>query len=131
MRKKQLTLDDIISLYREQYRESFKEKGRLSSDEKERLRYWMALYKIHKDIEGMKPIVMGGYPKFLYHALTPFYNIIAYIFILVGISLVLISTSGFFISSQRAMIGFLLPSILSLVFGIIILLFLRNLKVTK
>jgi hypothetical protein len=131
MRRKTLTLEDVIASYKEQYKDIFKENGNFTPEEKEKYLYWMSLQKINKEIEGIKPIVMGGYPKFLYHALTPFYNIIAYTFILVGIALVLVSTSGFFISSQSSMIGYLLPSVLSLFFGIIIILFLRTLKVTK
>jgi hypothetical protein len=125
--KKRITKEEVIELYKKNY----KEKRKLTEKEEESFLQWILIDKLKDEIEEMKPLVMGGYPKFLYRAVTPFYNIIAYTFILVGISLTLISISGFYISSQRTMIGYLLPSILSLFFGIIILLFLRTLKVSK
>ena len=138
MRRKISSLDEISSDYAKQYIRSMREKGRLTPEEKENMLHWLSIYQmsnsisqINKEVQGMKPLVMGGYPKFLYDAVTPYYQVISYVFIFVGILLILISSLGFFIPNLSAMVSYLIPSTLSLIFGIIILMFLRTLDVKK
>lgn len=123
------SVEEIIRKYSELY----KERKELTSEEEESLNYYIALNltKLNKEVEeikNLKPLVMGGYPKIMYNALTPFYQIMASIFILVGGILLFTSILGFFVPAFIKMTGFILPSTLSLVFGIIIFFFLKTLK---
>ena len=128
MKTKDVTLDEAIAKYKKRYRENLKEKGVLTPEEMEKYVYSIAIDKLNKEIRDIKPLVMGGYPKMMYNALTPFYQIIASIFILVGGILLFTSILGFFVPAFIKMTGFILPSTLSIVFGIIIFFFLKTLK---
>ena len=124
MRRKRLTLDNVIS----HYRESYKEKEKLTPEDKEKLLYWASLDRLHKDIESMKPLVLGGYPKMMYDCITPYYQWIATIFISMGIILTLLSIGGFFIPLLNSWTSYLIPAIVSVIFGIILVYFIRNVK---
>ena len=128
MKTKDVTLDEIIAKYKEKYKWELKEKGALTPEEKEKYICLASIDKLNKEIREIKPLVMGGYPKMMYNALTPFYQIIASIFILVGGILLFTSILGFFVPAFIKMTGFILPSTLSMVFGIIIFFFLKTLK---
>ena len=135
MRRKISSLDEISSDYAKQYIRSMREKGRLTPEEKEKMLHWLSIYQmsnsisqINKEVQDMKPLVMGGYPKMMYNALTPSYQIIASIFILIGIILAGMSISGIFIINNLEMIGYMIPALVSILFGTILFLFLRTVK---
>ena len=129
MKTKDVTLDEVIAKYKERYKEELKEKGSLTPEEKEKYICLASIDKLNKEIRDIKPLVMGGYPKMMYNALTPFYQIIASMFLILGILLILLSICGFFITSLSGFIGYLLPSIVSILFGIILMLFLKKVKI--
>lgn len=85
--KKRITKEEIIELYKKNY----KDKGKLTEDEEENFLQWILIDKLKNEIEGMKPFVMGGYPKMIYDSITPYYQWIVVIFVSLGIILSMLS----------------------------------------
>jgi hypothetical protein len=124
MRRKSFTMEDAISKYREYYID----KGRLSPEEKERFLYWISLNKINEEIKSMKPFVMGGYPRMMYNSITPYYQWIVVIFVSLGVIFSILSIGGFFISNLAFWISYFIPGIVAIIFGIILLFFIKSVK---
>ena len=124
MKRKALTYDDMLSHYRELYIE----KGRLTLEERERALYWLSLKRLNKEIEDMKPFVMGGYPKMMHDCITPYYQWIATIFVFMGIILTILSIGGLFAPLLNSWVNYFIPAVVSILFGLILFFFIRNVK---
>ena len=78
--------------------------------------------EVSADLKKLEPLVMGGLPRTMHRALTPFYQIISVVFIVSGIAIILLSS---FVVKEYIL---LFPAGLALIFGLMILSFLNKLK---
>jgi uncharacterized membrane protein len=122
---KKIQKEDIIKYYKRAY----EKKKELTEKEKEQLLQWIMFDKFQDEIKGIKPLIMGGFPRLIYDAVTPYYQIIASIFLIIGILLAILSICGLYLTSNRGLIGYMFPSLISILFGTILILFLNKVKV--
>ena len=127
MRVAKTSIEEEISNYQKLYNA----KEHLSSEEKERLSLWMTLDNLQKkgkEIDDLKPLILGGYPKYMYDTITPYYQIVTKIFLILGLFLLIISISGFFISSFQQWIGYYIPGTISILFSFVLHYFIAKVK---
>ena len=127
--RKEVDIEELLKFYK-LYNKRKLEKTELEKDSSDK---WKALEfldkkikkvdeQYNKDLESLKILVQGGYPRIMYDALTPFYQIISYVFLGFGIILLLFALSNIEYSL------FYIPSLISIFSGMMIILVLKKLK---
>ena len=119
MKRKKLSLEEIIS----SYKDSYDKKDKLTDEELENLISWSVISQLNEEIEDIKPLVMGGFPRLIYDAITPYYQIIASIFLIIGTLLMILSVVGLYITSNSSLVGYMFPALISTLFGVILVFF--------
>lgn len=108
---------------------SYNRKGKLSEKELESLENWKILEKLNQDMERMKLFMMGGYPSYkLYDTITPYYQLIAYLFLFMSIFLLAVSIGGHFFINFQQWSGYIVPGFASLLFSFVLFYFIKLVK---